>query len=182
MRQIVLILSLVFLWANANANADAAVKDSEKPFTVGVSRYYSTLDAGSLGSDDFSGFSISGAQNFTDNISVRLTYFSLEHDDIVFIDSDGYDVVIHFGTGLRSLGFKAYIGGGYFKDTVSSGQLKGSASGLQVNGGLGYNWDKIALDFILSVRDADDFQDLVSPPNNVSVDLYSGSLLLSYRF
>jgi hypothetical protein len=180
MGRIVLILSLVFLWANANA--DSAAKDSEKPYTVGISRYYSTIDAGSLGSEDFSGFSISGAQNFTDNISVRLTYFSLEHDDFVYIDSEGYDVVIHFGTGLRSLGFKAYIGGGYFNVTVSSGQLKGSASGLQVNGGLGYNWDKIALDFILSVRDADDFQDLVSPPNNVSVDLYSGSLLLSYRF
>jgi hypothetical protein len=179
MGRLFLILSLFFLCANASA--ESADDDSEKSYTVGVSRYVSTIDADF--NRDFSGFAVSAAQNFTDNYSLRFTYYSLESDDLVFIDSEGYDIVFHFGIGLRTRGFKAYIGPGYFKDNVSGCAICGSASGLQVNGGLGYNWDKVALDFILSIRDASDYQDAFSPPpNNISVDVYSGSLLLSYRF
>jgi len=184
MSRLLLISSIFFLCVNANAVSaenESAENEPEKAYTVGVSRYFSTLDADV--SADFSGFSVSAAQNFTDNYSLRLTYFSLENDDFVYIDSSGYEVVFHFGTGLRTRGFKAYIGPGYFKDKVSSGDFNGSASGLQVNGGLGYNWDKVALDFVLSYRDASDYQEAYSPsPNNISVDAYSASVLLSYRF
>jgi hypothetical protein len=50
--------------------------------------------------------------------------------------------------------------------------------------GLGYNWEKIALDFWISVRDASDYEDMVSDSVGFSSDAAasSGALMLGYRF
>ena len=108
----------------------------------------------------------------------------MEHDTVSAIDSTGYDLLAYYGTGLASQGFKAYIGGGLFKDTWEAIGFNKSFSGLQLGGGLGYNWDSISLELVLNIRDSSDYEDFVNnipPPTSFTATAVSGSMLLSYR-
>ena len=55
--------------------------------------------------------------------------------------------------------------------------------GVQLNGGLGYNWEVIALDFVLGIRETGDYEDF-GQDSGISTDVtaVSGSLILSARF
>jgi hypothetical protein len=182
-KRILLVLSLFFVWATVSADE---IKKPEKPYSVSIGPYAERFSSSpSNGDIDLSGYSLALGQVFLDNFGARITFYSLDRDDLSSWEGDGWDVAMHWGTGLASQGFKAYIGGGFFKDNLDiSGTGSFSFDGLQINGGIGYNWNHIALDFILSVRDPDDYEKFAREEllNDVSIDAYSGSLLLSYRF
>jgi len=187
MRHLWLVLLLLFTWTAANADEAKKSGKPEKPYSVSVGVYQGKFSISSLPIDlDFSGYSLSIGQVFSDNFAGRFTYYSTDWDEFSGLDSDGVDIVLHWGTGLASKGFKAYIGGGWFKDTwevtanLSGTPVTGkeSFSGLQISGGIGYNWESIALDLVLAVRDPDDYEKAFL----AEVDPYTGSLLLSYRF
>ena len=185
MRRLFLVLSLFFVWATVSAEEIKRPVEPEKPFSVSIGLYNEKISYGAISADDeFSGYALALGQVFLDNFDGRITVYSLDHDDFSSWDSDGYDLVLHWGTGLASQGFKAYIGGGFFKETWEMAGTKQSFSGLQVNGGIGYNWNHIALDFILSFRDPDDYEKFIAKTFlfDTSADAYSGSLLLSFRF
>ena len=191
MRRLFLVLSLFFVWATVSADETKIPGEPEKPFSVSIGFYTENISLDeniSLGAfsgdNNFSGYALAIGQVFLDNFDGRITVYSLDHDDFSSFDSEGYDMVLHWGTGLASQGFKAYIGGGYFKETWEFIGIKESFEGLQVNGGIGYNWNHIALDFILSLRDPDDYEKFIANTLliDTSVDAYSGSLLLSFRF
>ena len=93
-------------------------------------------------------------------------------------------MVGYFGTGLATQGFKAYIGGGIFSEEWESPARTENFGGLQLNGGIGYNWDVVALDFVLGIRDPSDYEEFIQRVLFVSTDAaaVSGSLILSARF
>jgi len=158
-----------------------------KPFTIGIGTYATTIayDNSLLKDDELSGFSLSFGYAVFDQFALRGSYFSLEHDDLSDLESKGIDLLGYLGTGLATHGFKAFIGGGFFSDKWQLGSVSETFNGLQLSGGIGYNWDSVSLDFILGIRDASDYEDLVNqafPFNPVSAVAVSGSLLLSYRF
>ena len=183
MKRLFLFILLIFVWATANA------EKLDKPYTVGVGWYTVKIDYVAVDTDfDFSGFSLSMSQAFSDNWLIRGTLFSLENDSVSSVDSEGYDLVLYFGKGFVSQGFKAYVGGGFGKDTIE-GVLMGlsfkeSGSGFQLSGGIGYNWNRVALDFTIGIRDPDDYEKAIKNVTgvDVSVDAYSGALSVSYRF
>lgn len=172
-----LIAASIVLLLPLNTQADDYVG---KPFTVGVGSYASIIAFDNPLREDFefSGIALSFGYAISDNIAFRGTYFSLERDIASDHKSKGYDLLAHFGTGLATQGFKAYIGGGLFKDKWTKGTLSDTFSGLQLNGGIGYNWESVSLDFMIGARDSSDYETVLSQ----SVTAVSGNLLLSYRF
>jgi hypothetical protein len=176
-----LITTLLFFSGSVFAN-----QEIDKQFSIGLGTYATIIgyDDDNAENDEFRGYSISFAYAPTDVFAIRGSYFSLEHDDVSELESTGFDILGHFGLNMASQGFKAYIGGGLFKDELEAFSIKESFSGLQLSGGIGYNWEHVALDFILGVRDSSDYESFINNnlPVNVSATVLSGSLLLSYRF
>ena len=184
MKQVPAFLLLISLSLSANI---AGAAEAVKPFTIGIGTYASTIacDSSLLKDDGLSGLSLSLGYAVSDQFAFRGSYFSLEHDDLSDLESKGLDLLGYLGTGLATHGFKACIGGGFFSDKWQLGPASEAFDGLQLSGGIGYNWDSVSLDFILGIRDASDYEDLVNrafPFNPVSAVAVSGSLLLSYRF
>jgi len=183
MKHISSFLLLTFLSFAVFADSDGVV---EKPFSLGIGTYRSviSIDAPSTTDDELSGVAFTFGYAVSDMFALRGTYFSLEHDDFSDVESTGYDLLAYFGTGLASQGFKAYIGGGLFKDKWELGSFSESFDGLQLNGGLGYNWQSISLDLVLGIRDPSDYEDFANSvfATNYTATAISTSLLLSYRF
>jgi hypothetical protein len=187
MKRLLLILPLLLLWTTVSADGIKKPGKLEKPYSVSIGLYAENISASESSADqDFSGYSLAISQAFLDNFGGRITYYSSDNDDLSIFKSEGYDIVLHWGTGLASQGFKAYIGGGYFNNTweIHEIGLKKSLEGLQINGGVGYNWEHVALDFILAIRDPGDYEKAAFDILGISTsgNVYSGSLLLSYRF
>ena len=183
MKYISFFLALLFVSFNAHSASDGTVM---KPFSIGLGTYRSVIayDSTVAGDDELSGGSLSFSYAISNQFAVRASYFSLEHDDSAALESTGYDLLAYIGSNLAAPGFKAYIGGGLFSDKWELGSFSETFGGLQLSGGLGYNWDSVALDFILGIRDASDYEDFVNGASSfaVSATAITGSLLLSYRF
>ena len=159
-----------------------AQQGAPKHWQVGLGIYNSTVSYDNVSDDDFSGGAISASYAATDNVVFRGTIFSLEHDDFSDIESSGYDLVVYGGTGLLTQGFKIYGGGGLFKDTVEVSGFVESFSGLQLGGGLVYNWDVVAIVFVIGIRDASDYEDFFSQIGVIVDTTVSSNLSLSVRF
>ena len=162
-------------------------EDQEKKFNIGIGTYALVIayDNSLAGNDDeLGGFGLSALYAFTDQFAIRGEYYSLEHDDLSSLDVTGIDLVAYFGTGLATHGFKMYIGGGLFSETWELSGHEEDFSGIQLNGGIGYNWDVVALDFVLGIRDPSDYEEFILRVSSISTDAVavSGSLLLSARF
>ena len=138
----------------------------EKNFSIGLSTYALTLayddTTVALADDEFSGLAISAAYAFNDNVAVKGSLYSLDHDDNSNLEASGLDLAAVAGTGLATEGFKIYGGGGIFSETWEfPGFADEKFSGIQFVGGLGYNWDVVAIDLSLALREADDYADFV---------------------
>lgn len=179
---------LFFVFGLASFAVNSSSNDIvEKPFSLGLGTYSSVIDFDALGAakDEFSGAAFTFGYTVSDSFLLRATYFSLEHDDLSAIESTGFDFLAYLGTGLAKQGFKAYIGGGFFKDEWEVFGFSETFNGLQLSGGIGYNWESVSLDFILGIRDPSDYEDFVNnipPVTNYTATAISTSLLLSFRF
>ena len=181
-----LLSSSVLLSFSSYVAADDSTNNSAvvaKPLSVGIGTYASILatDDPFVSDSEFSGIALTVGYTISDQFLIRGTYFSLEDDDFSDIESSGIDLLGYLGTGLTGHGFKAYIGGGIFKDEIKiSGFGSEDFSGLQLSGGFGYNWDSVSLDLIVGIRDSSDYEDSVNGLFDITA--VSSSLLLSARF
>ncbi len=164
-----------------------AEEQQEKKFSIGLGTYALKLaysDA-SIGDDDFSGFAISAAYAFNDNVAIKGAYYSLEHDEVSELEAKGLDLVVVAGTGLATQGFKIYGGGGFFNETwtLSGFSEDENFSGFQLAGGLGYNWDVVSVDLSVAIRSASDYADFVERLGGTgSITAVAGALTVSARF
>ncbi len=161
---------------------------TEKHWSVGIGSYAFVLsnDNSSFDDREFSGLNLAAAYAVNHHFQIRATYFTLEEDDDYYyydrsqIKSKGYDVMAYGGTGFARKGFRGYGGGGIFKDKRSYGRGSSSFSGIQFGGGLGYNWGPVALDFVMTLREAGEYEDSFSGYG--SFFAMSGNLTVSYLF
>lgn len=153
-----------------------------KHWQVGLGIYSSAVSYNNTSDDEFSGGAIAVTYAMSDNVAFRGTIFSLEHDDFSELESSGYDLVVYGGTGLLTQGFKIYGGGGLFKDTWEVFGLEEDFSGLQLSGGLGYNWDVVAIDFVIGIRSVSDYDDLANDFGSTADAAVSSNLSVSIRF
>jgi len=179
----ILLLFIFSFSAHADFNGYDYV---EKPFSIGIGTYASKIIAedDSVVDAEFGGVALTITYVFSDHFSLRGNYFSLEEDTFSNLESKGFDLLAYLGTGMANQGFKAYIGGGVFKDKWTGSANSKSFNGLQLSGGFGYNWESVSLDFLINLRDASDYDDYFNEgvTNKSDVGAASGALLLSYRF
>lgn len=154
--------------------------DWDKKLNIGIGTYSMTLAYTDpfVIDDEFSGTGLTVSYASTDHFLIRGTYYSLSHDIISELDVSGADVTANFGRGLSSEGFKAYFGAGFFNETWSIFGFDESFSGIQLNGGIGYNWENVSLDLTLGLRETSDYDQLTF----FDMTAVSTSLLLTARF
>ncbi|WP_394175785.1 outer membrane beta-barrel protein [Thalassotalea litorea] len=173
-------LSLSTLFLTQTVNAEALL--NPKPFSVGIGSYALVVSAddSDYDDDDFSGFQVNASYAFSDNFAGKLTYYSLEHDDWSDLENSGFDLVGYFGTGLLNDGFKAYVGGGVYRETWEIGgfDFDETFSGFQLNGGIGYHWPAVTLDLTLGLRSTGDYEDFAG----IDATAVTSSLSIGYRF
>ena len=153
-----------------------------KHWSVGAGTYAFSLasDNDRVRDDTSTGFNLNVGYAFNDHFQVRATYFSLEHDDRSDIESTGYDLMAYAGASFIERGFRSYGGLGFFSDEREFSFSSESFSGFQAGGGIGYNWGEFALDFVLKLREADEYEDLFYRSGNYVA--ISGDLSISYLF
>ncbi|WP_159817392.1 outer membrane beta-barrel protein [Colwellia sp. 20A7] len=172
-----LFLSTLLLGTQLHASEPNAVP--EKNWSIGIGSYAFILANDNNSNDDeFSGFNIAAAYAVNNHFQIRATYFSLESDDYYAVESEGFDLMAYGGVGFSKKGFRGYGGAGFFSDERSD--QSESISGFQLGGGLGYNWGPAALDFVLTLRKADEYEDYIYESGNYIA--MSGNLTISYLF
>ncbi len=155
---------------------------SEKHWSVGLGSYAFVLANDNAGYNDdleFSGVNLSLGYAVNNHFQIRANYFLLDDDKYRYVplESKGYDVIAYGGTGFSKKGFRGYGGGGFYNDSWNNSR---SFSGLQLGGGLGYNWGPVALDFVIMLRDDQEYEGILS--REESSLAMSGNLTVSYLF
>lgn len=173
----VLALSVAF---PSMAEEAEMVHPSTKNWSVGISSYALIVSSDDYGDDDFTGVAFSANHFMSDNVGFKFELYVLEHDDFSEIEVTGMDVLAYYGSGLLSEGFKWYIGGGLYTETLEVGSFEEDFSGGQLNGGIGYNWDSVGLDLSLGYRTTDDYEDYAEDGDDITAT--TASIALSYRF
>lgn len=180
MKKYALIAVSVALFLPLNAQA------KEQAFDLGIGTYALIISHpnASLSDDELRGFGLNVLYAFTDNFAIRGEYYVLNPDTDSGFKVNGIDLVGYFGTGLATQGFKAYIGGGLYSENFTATEINHEKiRGVQLNGGLGYNWEVVALDIVLGIRETSDYEDSFQAAGfNTDVTAVSGSLILSIRF
>lgn len=155
-----------------------------KNFNLGIGYYSLELYDESYSYDGYrlNGAALSIAYMFSDNVALRGTYYSFNQSDFANTDTDGSEVLAYYGSGLATRGFKWYIGGGYFREQWDGATDSNSFNGLQLGGGLGYNWEIVSFDMLLHLRDTDDYDDHLGQPGAEINTAGVLSLIFSARF
>ncbi len=156
------------------------VDETLKQWSVGVSSYVISIDDADYGDDTFEGYSFSAGYAFSDSLAVRGQFYSTEHELTSDLELSGIDVNVFYGTGLATEGFKAYVGVGFYSETLKETyyEIDEDFSGVQLSGGIGYNWDSLSLELAIALRSTGDYEDL----SESDMAAAAGSLILSYRF
>ena len=159
---------------SANAN-----EVPDRNFNIGVTSYVTIID-GPNSRDELSGGGLIATYAFSDRWAARINAGSLEHDSISQIESDTSELAILWGRNFNQTGFKWYVGGGFFQDkwSVKNSNVSESFNGGMLTGGLGYNWNRVAFDFWISLRDSSKYE-----MQGFNLDsATTGGLALSLRF
>ncbi len=165
----------------------SSAQPEEKSFNIGIGSYFNTIvyDSRFLTDDDFTGATLSLSYAISDQFALRTNFYSMEHEDFSSFESEGFDLLAFIGVGLATTGIKAYVGGGYFSEQWDGPSVNERFNGLQINGGIGYNWQHVAVDFSLGLRDPSDYEayeDRNSTFRDTTAASLTGSLLISFRF
>ena len=172
----ILASSLIF------SSAKLAEEDSQpmKQWSVGGGSASVALAFEETEDDSFGGGALSATYAFNDNFAIRGNLYSLEHVDYSDVELTGFELSAYYGTGLATKGFKAYVGGGLYSESLEVSDFDEDFSGAHISGGFGYNWESVSLDFSIALRSTGDYEDLVDDREEVAAA--SGSLVLAYRF
>jgi len=158
---LLILFSLLFVLFSFSSHAD----ENLKHFNIGIGGYAMNItdDDNDNIDIDFSGTTISAQYAFNDQMALRAEFYSLENDNISAIEINGYTLSGYLGVGLATQGFKIYVGGGIFSETLESPLANDQDfSGLQGNAGIGYNWEYAALDAGIGIRDPSDYEDEIA--------------------
>lgn len=188
----------------------SAVAQAETDYRhqVGLALYQQTISYDAVRTDtdvslsedlDFSGVAVFYTGALNENIAVRAGLYTADDDDDAATSDDatGLDLQLLFGINMNGQGFRAYAGPGYYSDkweSPSGGSKRFSS--LQVTGGLGFVFDRFAVDGWVTLRLGDRYSDHISNALeaqiladeaatvevNTDADATSAGVMLSYQF
>ena len=205
------LLSAIILSSSSIVQAQ---ERSEPSFALGISSYATAVIVDTpSGRDDwsFGGAAINATLAFNNNIALRGHLYSQSEADNENIEVSGYDIQALFGSNLTNEGLKYYLALGLYSEELNvdiyrtgyrsypyypyypyytyysyTENYSRSMTGLMLGFGLGYNWSRVALDFTVSIRDAqpyaDTFEELNLYWSGGTVAAASGAFSLAYRF
>ena len=136
----------------------------------------------SYDSDRLNGVSLSATYMFSDKVALRGTVYSLEQGDFDNTNADGWEALAYYGRGMATPGGKWYVGGGYFSEQWNDAAGSNTFNGLQLGGGFGYNWEQLAFDMLLHLRDTSDYDNYFGAPGAEINTAGVLSIMLSARF
>lgn len=172
-----LILSSIVLSSQVNG-----IEREQNHWSIGFGSYALSIanDDNSSGDLNFEGVNFTAGFAVNNHFQIRANYFSLEHEKFSAFENEGYDLMAYGGVGLTRKGFRGYGGAGLFSEEWSHSSQTESYSSFQLGGGLGYNWGPVALDFVINLRQADEYKDeIVESGTYVAA---SGNLTVSFLF
>lgn len=130
--------------------------DEIKNHSIGLTSSATTISVDGYEDDGLSGLGLTYTGTFSDSgarqWAGRVTYASQEHDDLSALKSAALDANILWGGNINQVGFKWYVGGGLFNEKWSLGSSSLTHNGMQLGGGIGYNWRPVSLDFWINLR------------------------------
>lgn len=168
-----------------SASSYAENSNAIKKWGVGVGIAALVLDSEKNRDFKFSGGALTATYFVSDNVAIKSQYYALNHSTYRGVKISGgglsgIDISAYYGTGLTTKGFKMYLGGGLYNETIKFSGKDASFNGVQIVGGIGYNWDTISLDMTLSARSTGDYEDTLTALGEISTS--SSDLILTYRF
>lgn len=175
-----LLLSALLLGTQVQANEQNSVAKTNWSLGIGSYAFSLVNDDNSNADLDFSGLNISAGYAVNNHFQIRGTYFHLENTDFSKVKSKGFDLMAYGGTGFSRKGIRGYGGAGFFSDKWSAQGESDSFSGIQLGAGLGYNWGPVAVDLVISLRQANKYEDFMFQSGTYVAA--SGNLTLSYLF
>lgn len=135
---------------------NVAQAEETKNYSVSVVSAATSLSYKNASDDDFSGLGASVFFTIKDMGSKqwagRATYAYMSLDGLSSVKMHATDFSALWGSNLNRNGFKWAIGGGLFNDNVSGFGNSFTFNGVQLTGGLGYNWDSVSLAFWMNLR------------------------------
>ncbi len=158
--------------------------NQSRNFNFGIGYYSLQLydEEWSYNSNRLNGVALSGLYAINDAFSVRGNYYDLNSGDFADTDASGYEILAYYGRGMATQGGKWYLGAGAFSEKWQDPLGEHKFNGLQLGGGFGYNWDRIALDLMLGLRDTGDYDQYLGRPGAEINTAGVLSILLSARF
>lgn len=175
-----LISSVLLIACSNQLQAASFIQTSGPNWEVGIGSYAMVIDDDNE-REELAGGSALASFIFNDYFAVRGVYYSVKNDSNRSFDLSGYEMNAYMGTGLKSTGFKAYGGFGFYKETLENGNTDEDISGAQLSGGIGYNWSNVALDLTMSARTVGDYADYFDEDDD-DVTAVSGLLSVAFRF
>lgn len=169
---------------------NAMASEDGPKFKLGVGTYSIIIadDSTTYGGDDeqFFGGALVGTACLTKHVAIRGAFYATEHDDYSEVEINGLDIQLLLGTNFYE-GWNVFGGIGAFSETfeVSTGvggytvSAEKDLSGAELAFGVGYSWSKVALDYVVTVRDTDDYEDFTGVDHDYAV---TGGITISYIF
>ena len=149
-------LTISALALGAMAAVGVAQAEETKDYSVSLVSAATVLSYKNGSDDEFSGLGASFFFTIHDTGSKqwagRVTYAYMSHDSFSSVKVHGTDFSAVWGSNLNRNGFKWGIGGGFFNEQVSGPANSFTFNGVQLTGGLGYNWDSVSLAFWMNLR------------------------------
>jgi len=155
-------------------------------FSLGIGTFGVMVDNEEPFDDDnLYGGSIVGTYAFNDKVAARGILFSTTHEDDDELINAGIEAHVLYGSKLNQAGFRYYGLAGFFSESWDNDINDESFSGLTVGFGIGYAWEKVALDWWGAWRSPSKYQDFFDDlETGLENDMkaVAGSISLSYRF
>ncbi len=160
------IFQLVSLFASLLSYHSLAIAEDTNNFNIGIGTYALTVsyndDFNYRSNDSFDGVAFTASYGFTNFFSIRGNLYSLDHESLSNVEIEGTELALLFGMGLQRNGLRAYGGPGIFDEDRKIFGSNENYSGIQLNGGIGYSWQHIVIDFFVTIRDPTDYETLFS--------------------
>lgn len=175
-------LTLAFLAATS-----ATVSAEEVKFSLGGGIYSTTHEFKlNYKEQEFSGIGLTATAAFSNHLGARVNVFTTENDKNSRWEASGVDILALAGFNLTAIGFKAYAGAGFFRETWEERGLEESFTGPQFSVGLGYNWEQVSVDYMLNLRNTSDYEGMwfdTRTGREAKLSSVNSSMLsVSYRF
>lgn len=165
----------------------ATVSAEEVKFSLGGGIYNSTHEFElNYKEQEFSGIGLTATAAFSNHLGARINLFTTENDKNSRLEASGFDALALAGFNLTAIGFKAYAGAGFFRETWEGRGYEKNFTGPQFSIGLGYNWEKVSVDYMLNFRDTSDYDGMwINTRTGQEAELSSvnsSMFSVSYRF